>query len=421
MEKTTPEFDEIFSREPSKMATSGIYVIALFLFLLFLLSFIIKYPEIVPGECVVTSKTPYVKLVSKSTGAIIQLNKTDNSYVKKGDIIAQIKSTTSLEQIEQLKSIVNQLSDNLSTGHFEKLINSYPAFGEMQEYFNQLFAAHNAYCDFLSSNNTSIVSNNVRQQIDNMSESLVLTNSQIAINEADLVKAEEKFRIEKELFKSGNYSKFEMIDKENILNKDRLALKEMYKMRNQANMNILELKRQLLEMSGGSQSDRLRLESELNVSLSSLKSKIDNWQNNYFIEASTDGVLVYLDKIFLNKNVEIGKEIFAIMPKNDNYVAEAIIPRGEISKILIGQKVKIKINGYPFQEFGVLEGKVTHISSISQDEKTHRVAISLNNGLISDTHKKMNFIPEMQGTAEIITKDFTVFQRLIFRFKSVGN
>ena len=75
MNTTTPEFDEIFSKEPSKMATSGIYIISLFLILLIILSFVIKYPEIVPGECVVTSKTPYVKVVSKSSGEIIILNK----------------------------------------------------------------------------------------------------------------------------------------------------------------------------------------------------------------------------------------------------------------------------------------------------------------------------------------------------------
>ena len=162
----------------------------------------------------------------------------------------------------------------------------------------------------------------------------------------------------------------------------------------------------------------MSLENELKISINSLKSKIDNWQNNYFIEAPIDGKLVYLDKIFLNKNIEISKELFAIMPKNDQYFVEASISRAQISKVSIGQKVKIKINGFPFQEFGVLEGKVNHISAISQDEKIHKVSIQLINGLESDVHKKFDFIPEMQGTAEIITKDYTVFQRLIYRFKS---
>lgn len=94
-----------------------------------------------------------------------------------------------------------------------------------------------------------------------------------------------------------------------------MALKDAYKTRNQTNMSILELKRQLIELSGGNESERLRLENELKISINSLKSKIDNWQNNYFIEAPIDGKLVYLDKIFLNKNIEISKELFAIMPK----------------------------------------------------------------------------------------------------------
>lgn len=55
--------------------------------------------------------------------------------------------------------------------------------------------------------------------------------------------------------------------------------------------------------------------------------------------------------------------------QNDQYFVEASISRAQISKVSIGQKVKIKINGFPFQEFGVLEGKVNHISAISQDEK----------------------------------------------------
>ncbi|MBK7639649.1 MAG: HlyD family efflux transporter periplasmic adaptor subunit [Bacteroidetes bacterium] len=418
MNTTTPEFDEIFSKEPSKMATSGIYIISLFLILLIILSFVIKYPEIVPGECVVTSKTPYVKVVSKSSGEIIILNKKENEFVKKGELIAQIKSTTSAAQINELHLLVDKIDKDVSNHHFVKLSNNYPSFGEMQDFFNQIYASYNAYCDYLATNNNGNVKNNISQQLTNLTESLQLTNSQIAINEIDLAKAEEKFRIEKELYKTGNYSKFEIIEKENILNRNKLALKDAYKTRNQTNMSILELKRQLIELSGGNESERLRLENELKISINSLKSKIDNWQNNYFIEAPIDGKLVYLDKIFLNKNIEISKELFAIMPKNDQYFVEASISRAQISKVSIGQKVKIKINGFPFQEFGVLEGKVNHISAISQDEKIHKVSIQLINGLESDVHKKFDFIPEMQGTAEIITKDYTIFQRLIYRFKS---
>ena len=330
--------------------------------------------------------------------------------------------------------MVDKIDKDVSNHHFVKLSNNYPSFGEMQDFFNQIYASYNAYCDYLATNNNGNVKNNISQQLTNLTESLQLTNSQIAINEIDLAKAEEKFRIEKELYKTGNYSKFEIIEKENILNRNKLALKDAYKTRNQTNMSILELKRQLIELSGGNESERLRLENELKISINSLKSKIDNWQNNYFIEAPIDGKLVYLDKIFLNKNIEISKELFAIMPKNDQYFDNSLLTSStafsgmvkvylyscekSVALIKKNKKVKIKINGFPFQEFGVLEGKVNHISAISQDEKIHKVSIQLINGLESDVHKKFDFIPEMQGTAEIITKDYTVFQRLIYRFKS---
>jgi len=92
-------------------------------------------------------------------------------------------------------------------------------------------------------------------------------------------------------------------------------------------------------------------------------------------------------------------------------ICRAIIPSSGIGKIKTGQPVLIKLAGYPSMEHGTLNGVVNSISLMSEKEG-YITEINLSDGMVSSYSEQLKLVQEMDGTAEIITKQM----RMIYRF-----
>jgi hypothetical protein len=87
-------------------------------------------------------------------------------------------------------------------------------------------------------------------------------------------------------------------------------------------------------------------------------------------------------------------------------------------KVKTGQKVNIKLANFPYTEFGMLTGKVKSISLVP-DQGKYFVEIELTNGLKTNYNKQLPFFQEMTGTAEIITEDMRLIERIIAPMRSM--
>ena len=78
----------------------------------------------------------------------------------------------------------------------------------------------------------------------------------------------------------------------------------------------------------------------------------------------------------------------------------------EIGKIELGQGVVIKLNTYPYQKYGVVEGVVSGVSDTlclhQAAGPTYDIIIDLPQGLATSYGKKLHYFEEMDGEAEII-------------------
>jgi HlyD family secretion protein len=61
------------------------------------------------------------------------------------------------------------------------------------------------------------------------------------------------------------------------------------------------------------------------------------------------------------QNIKLGAEIMYIGTQNQEFFGEISIPQTNFGKVKIGQKVLVKFQGYPFEEFGAVEGKIATI------------------------------------------------------------
>jgi HlyD family secretion protein len=82
--------------------------------------------------------------------------------------------------------------------------------------------------------------------------------------------------------------------------------------------------------------------------------------------------------------------------------------------VKLNQNTIIKVDGYPFQEFGKLIGEISFLAQNANEANKYYVAISLPNTLETDKKIVINIQNGMTGTMEIITKKTRLLNRIIY-------
>ncbi|WP_162789300.1 HlyD family secretion protein [Flavobacterium fluviale] len=191
--------------------------------------------------------------------------------------------------------------------------------------------------------------------------------------------------------------------------------------------NISQLKSSLNELKRNSKTtltneskEYTNLENNRIQAFHLLKESIDDWELNYVLKSSIHGKVNFLDIWFKNQTVNIGDNVFSIIPtSNTIYIGKLKAKALNSGKIKIGQLVNIKLNDFPHREFGMLKGQIKNISLIPDKEGNQLIDISLSNGLKTTSNKKILFKQEMQGNADNITEDLRLIERLLYQFKDL--
>jgi hypothetical protein len=85
-------------------------------------------------------------------------------------------------------------------------------------------------------------------------------------------------------------------------------------------------------------------------------------------------------------------------------------------KVKPGQKVNIKLSGYPYLEYGMVRGVIKSKSLVASRD-AYIIEIDLPDGLTTLYGIKLDFAQNMQGTAEIITEDLRLLQKIVNPFR----
>ena len=151
-----------------------------------------------------------------------------------------------------------------------------------------------------------------------------------------------------------------------------------------------------------------------------LKKAIKDWELNYVFRSSVKGTVSFLQIWSENQTINTGENMFAIIPSTEKgYIGKVKAVAQNSGKLQIGQKVNIRLANYPDREFGVIEGKLKTISLTPDKEGNLLLNIELPNGLQTSYKKQINFQQEMTGTADIITEDLRLLERLLYQFRDV--
>jgi len=90
------------------------------------------------------------------------------------------------------------------------------------------------------------------------------------------------------------------------------------------------------------------------------------------LKAPQDGIVKDIATHTIGTVVSPGTVLLSIVPENEPLMAEVSIKNDDVGFVELHQRVKVKLAAYPFEEYGMLEGEVTHIGPDSSDPDTQQ-------------------------------------------------
>ncbi|WP_445456751.1 HlyD family secretion protein [Flavobacterium sp. HNIBRBA15423] len=418
IELRSEQVQEILTKVPHWMIRWGNLVILIILMLVLLFSYFIKYPDINTAQIIVTTAIPPEKLMARTSGRIESILVNDNSVVQKGTPLAVIENSANYEDVFLLKSITDTIQINRTPFPFQKL------------QFTQLGDVENAYALFqkeYSANDLQkllkpyqVESSAQGFEASQLKERLTLLESQKSINQAELDLEKSQLDRQENLFRKGVIAAQEF---------EKFKLTYLQSQKNYKNLlsSISQLKSSLNELNRSSKTtkinstkDAVNLERNVLQSFFQLKKAIKDWELNYVLRTSMEGRVSFLQLWAANQTVSTGDQVFSVVPINEKvYIGKLKALAQNSGKIKKGQTVNIRLANFPDSEYGIVKGIVNNISATPDIEGNLLIDVALPNGLETSYDKKIVFQQEMTGTADIVTEDLRLIERLLYQFRDM--
>lgn len=200
------------------------------------------------------------------------------------------------------------------------------------------------------------------------------------------------------------------------------AQQSQYESTIQANeITILETQRRTKELETQISSARAEIK-QTNKQIDALNYQLQQRE----VKAPVSGTLFELPIQQAGAVIQAGQTIAQIAPKDVPLVLRANMSSRESGFLKVGMPVKVKFDAYPFQDYGIVEGRVTWISPDSKmtdtaqgAAETFELEVNLDQPYINAANKQIALTPGQTATAEVIVRQRRVIDFLLDPFKKL--
>lgn len=401
------DLQDIISKPPSWLLKRGITFIVLTISMIFGLSFFIRYPEVVTVSMKFNTSDAPKPLISKVNGNLIKILIKDGTLIKKNTDIAYLESVADHEQVLDLLEKIKKIKSGVFalTAIKDIVIPTELKLGELQNSYQNFYLA---YLNYVGVNKEGIYQkrkNFIQNEVKYINEQSQRIQESFDLQKRELALAEEEYAKYQILAEKKVISQLELQQKESLLLAKRQSIPQT------EHTIITNLSSRLSKDKEMSEINNQMFEEEqkFHQSLSTFISDAENWKKQYVISSTSDGRLIYGDFLQENQLVKMGDELFYINANKNDYYGEILIPQVKSSRVKVGQKVLIKVQTYPYQEYGYLKGKIHYISDIPIRDSVFFSKVML----IRNTQDSIiKLKPGIMAYADIITEDQSIFKRI---------
>jgi multidrug efflux pump subunit AcrA (membrane-fusion protein) len=407
-EINSEEVHEIIMAVPSWILRWGITLVFAVLGSIVLLSALINYPDIVKTTLKVNCLNAPKAVLARQTGKLTDLLVAEGQAVKSGQPLAYFESTAKAEDVLKLNGELKSVQSRISKRNFEAVVlpeglNLGEIQGSYQNFYGQYLqyqaTTKNGY--YLS--RMAFLEKDLRD--------IKALNSQILaqqkIQRLEYANQEEEYKAYQKLYKNKVISRSEFMQQENkyLASKYPLQQNETAVLNNSGTYSAKE--KELLDLRHTIAEEQAKFVQALNQCIT----ESDNWVMQHILTAPVAGTVSFAGIVQQNQNVQSGQEVFVINPGNTDFFGEVQIPQYNMGKIYKGAGTLVKMRSYPYEQYGMIRGKLTYISDVAYRDSVFIAKVSFDQFENKDASRKIVLKNGMLADAEIITEESSLLQR----------
>ncbi len=404
--------NEMISSRPGNMTRWGATVFLLLLVIVGFLTWLIHYPDIIAAKGKLQAINGPKEIFTHQSGKLEKLFYKEGEEVKENEVIGFMESTAKHEEVLALAKLLDSIQLLSNQQAFEQLPNllqtSFAHLGEMQGGYQTFQTSFLTFKNYLVSGfylRKKVYLRNEIAYLQKMKTNLIVQKN---LQTKDIGLQQETYFANEKLSQNKVIAPLELRKEQSALIGKQLTVPQMGSsiLQNESQQNaklqeIAELDNQIVQQKN------LFIEA-----LHTLQSQLADWQKKYLLVAPVAGTFMLNGFLQEKQQMQANQLVGLVSPANASFYAEVQIPQMSFGKVNIQQEVQLKLDGYPYEQYGMLKGKLVFVSNRGTDSGFLGKVV-FDNGLVTNFKKTIEFRQGLSAKAEIITADKRLFDRLV--------
>lgn len=418
IELRNEEINAILGRVPNALIRNGIMVVFACILLVITGTIFFSYPDVISCRVMITSTNPPVHIVAQTSGYVNQLMVNNQQTVETGEFLAILDNPANTDDLLELHHIVDSLKSSIDIDFRNLVLFPSLELGDITPYYLDFQKTVYEYISFEKLQYHTQKEIAIKHQIqltetyqNRLKEQLELIKQELSVEQRNYFRDTASFHIKAISPLELDQSKSRLVQKEHAYIGAVISLEN-------SEMQLNQLRITLLELHAEQFIQQQQHVNNISLALDALHNQISFWKKHYTFRSPTDGVVSFSNVWVSNQFIREGEIVMTIVPiKEDEIVGKLEIPLAGSGKIKLGQQVVVKLDNYPYMEFGVIKGNIKSISLVPVNDY-YAAEIVLPDGLLSNYGGIIPFSQEIGGIAEIIIEDLSLFERLLHPVRS---
>ena len=413
---------EVLGRPPSWLVRWGKTVVFIVLVVFAWLGWIVRYPDVVPARIVLATLSPPVPIIAPVAGNIGRLRVHEQQAIAAGDLIVTIDNAANTDAVLRLRDWIRETRNLPAPAQAlaRRVAHERLELGDLQADFAALQRAYDEREFGVELRAPDRDRARVLAERAQHERLLADQQRQADTIEHELTLLDVDFARNKELQARQLVPMKAVEDKERELLQLRRSVAANDADRTQTQIRIAELDRTLEQLGITEQRDSAQTSMSLIAAYQKLLGSVDEWDKRYALRAPQAGRISFTKSASERRFVNQNEEVATLVPDGGHaIVGRLALPEQNSGRVKIGQRVYIRLDGFPFQEYGTIEGRVKQIALVPRDGR-YAIDVELPQQMTTTFRRQVELRQEMQGDAGVVTENLRVIQRLFHQFRKAS-
>jgi multidrug resistance efflux pump len=427
VEIRSEEIDEILSAMPGGLLRWGTTAVFLTLAVLLAISWFIAYPDVVKGRVALTTGTPPVRLVARQPGEVARVLTRDGERTAAGQPLVLLKNPAVYEDVQTLSALLDRMEPMLRhDGPLVPVDAGRPlALGALQGPYSTLLQAH---ADYRLAHDEAFYAQRLgaaRAQLADLERMLAQLRAQQPLVEQQLAIAERNQARARELAERGLAAAVEVEQAEAAQLARRLEVENGRGAITNSQLQLNAQRAALVELEQRRFDEGERGLVALRGAHAALRAALSAWEQENVLRAPVAGTVAWFRELRENQAVSAAEALVAVVPDGGGLVGRVTLSGMGAGKVEPGQRVIMRLDGFPYREYGTLSGTVARVSALGfqadarTPEVTYLAEVTLTKGLVTSYGRTLAFRQEMTGEVDVVTEEMRLIERVFNKLRAL--